>query len=370
MIQRILVITFLVPQFSSVTQSCMTLCNPMDCSTLGLPVHHQLPELTQTLVHGVGDAIQPSHPLWSPSPPALNLSQHQGLFKWVSSWHPLPFLNPACISGSSWFMYYWNLVWRILRITLLHKHNCIIVGLFFGIAFLLGLEWKLTFSSPVTTAQFSKFANILSAELLQHHLLRFEIAGILSPPLALFAVMLPKAHLTSHSKMSGSGWVTTASWLFGSLRPFLFLFFYCSSVYSCHLFLISFASNRSILFLYSVVPIFARNVPLVFPIFLKSSLVFPIQLFSSISLHCSLKKAFFISPCCSLELCIQLTHSYAYIFIGFMVTLFSSIFTVYSKVMLNNFHLFHYNYLVCRKELFLFFPFLPNYIWMKCIFLN
>ena len=74
-------------QFSSVTQSCPTLCNPMNDSALGLPVHHQLPELTQTQVHRVGDAIQPSHPLSSPSPPAFNLSQHQGLFKWVSSSH-------------------------------------------------------------------------------------------------------------------------------------------------------------------------------------------------------------------------------------------------------------------------------------------
>ena len=74
-------------QFSSVAQSCPTLCNPMNRSTPGLPVHHQLPEFTQTHVHWVGDAIQPSHPLSSPSPPALNLSQHQGLFKWVSSSH-------------------------------------------------------------------------------------------------------------------------------------------------------------------------------------------------------------------------------------------------------------------------------------------
>ena len=74
-------------QFNSVAQSCRTLCNPMNCSTPGLPVHHQLLESTQTHVHWVGDAIQPSHPLSSPSPPALNLSQHQGLFKWVSSLH-------------------------------------------------------------------------------------------------------------------------------------------------------------------------------------------------------------------------------------------------------------------------------------------
>ena len=68
-------------QFSSVMQSCLTLCDPMDCSMLGLPVHHQHLEFTQINVHRVGDAIQPSHPLSSPSPPAFNLSQHQGLFK-------------------------------------------------------------------------------------------------------------------------------------------------------------------------------------------------------------------------------------------------------------------------------------------------
>ena len=68
-------------QFSSITQSCPTLCDPMDCSTPGLLVHHQLPEFTQTHVHRVSHAIQPSHPLLSASPPALNLSQHQGFFK-------------------------------------------------------------------------------------------------------------------------------------------------------------------------------------------------------------------------------------------------------------------------------------------------
>ena len=70
--------------FSSVAQSCPTLCDPMECSTPGLPVHHQLPAFAQSHVHQVGDAIQPSHPLSSPSPPAFNLSQHQGLFQRVS----------------------------------------------------------------------------------------------------------------------------------------------------------------------------------------------------------------------------------------------------------------------------------------------
>ena len=76
---------YVIIQFSSGTQSCPTLCDPMNCSMPGLPVHHRLPEFTQTHAHWVGDAIQPSHPLSSPSPPAFNLSQHQGLFKWVSS---------------------------------------------------------------------------------------------------------------------------------------------------------------------------------------------------------------------------------------------------------------------------------------------
>ena len=72
--------------FSSVAQLCLTICDPMDCSTRGFPVIHPLPELTQTHVHWVGDAIQPSHSLSSPSP-AFSLSQHQGLFQWVSSLH-------------------------------------------------------------------------------------------------------------------------------------------------------------------------------------------------------------------------------------------------------------------------------------------
>ena len=79
-----------VIQFSSVqslSRVWLTLCNPMDCSTPGFPVHHQFPESTQTHVHWVHDAIQLSHPLSSPAPPAFNLSQHQSLLKWVSSLH-------------------------------------------------------------------------------------------------------------------------------------------------------------------------------------------------------------------------------------------------------------------------------------------
>ena len=113
-------------------------------------------------------------------------------------------------------------------------------------------------------------------------------AGISSLPLALFIVMLPKVHLTSHSWMSGSRWVITLSWLSESLRSLL----YSSSVYSCHLFLISSASVRSLPFLSLIEPVFTWNVPLVSLTFLKRSLIFPILLFSSISLHRSLRKAF------------------------------------------------------------------------------
>ena len=81
---------FLWLQFTSVAQSCPTLCDPMNGSTPGLPVHHQLPKFTQTYIYQVSDVIQPSHPLSSPSSPAFNLSQYQGLFQWVSSSHQWP----------------------------------------------------------------------------------------------------------------------------------------------------------------------------------------------------------------------------------------------------------------------------------------
>ena len=86
-------------QFSSVAQLCPTLWDPMDCDTPGLPVHHQLPEFAQIHVHRISDAIQPSHPLSSPSP-AFNLSQHQGLFQWVSSSHQVTKILWASASAS------------------------------------------------------------------------------------------------------------------------------------------------------------------------------------------------------------------------------------------------------------------------------
>ena len=97
-------------QFSSVSQSCPTLCNSMDCSTSGFPVHHQLLEVTQTHVHQVCDAIQPSHPLSSPSPPAFSLSQHQGFFQSVSSSHQVAKVLELQLQHQSfqWFPLGWT----------------------------------------------------------------------------------------------------------------------------------------------------------------------------------------------------------------------------------------------------------------------
>ena len=98
---------FPIPLFSSFAQSCPTLCNPKDYSTPGFPVHHQLLELAQPHVHRVSGAIQPSHPLSSPFPPAFNLSQHQGLFQWVNSSHQvakvLALQSVLPVNVQSWF---------------------------------------------------------------------------------------------------------------------------------------------------------------------------------------------------------------------------------------------------------------------------
>ena len=94
-------------QFSSVAQLCLILCSSMDCSTPGLPVHHQLPEFTQTHVHWVGDAIQLSHPLSSPSLPNFNLSQNQGLFKWVTTSQQVAKYWSFSISPSNEYSGHW-----------------------------------------------------------------------------------------------------------------------------------------------------------------------------------------------------------------------------------------------------------------------
>ena len=171
---------------------------------------------------------------------------------------PLPFLNPAWTSGRSQFKYYWSLAWRILSITLLACEMIAIVRSFehslalplFGIGmktdlfqscghcWVFKICWHVEWSTFIT----SSFRIWNSS------------AGISSPPLALFLVMFPKAHLISHSRMSGSRWVITSSWLSGSWRSLL----YYSTVYSCHL-LISYASVRFVPYLSFIVPIFAWN---------------------------------------------------------------------------------------------------------------
>ena len=199
--------------------------------------------------------------------------------------------------------------------------NCAVVWTFFGIAFL--WDWNKTglFQSCGHCWGFQICWYIECSTLIAPS---FRIwnssAGIPSPPIALFTVMCPKAHLTSHSRMSWSRWVTTISWLSGSLTPF----FYSSSVYSCHLFLISSASVRSLSFLSFIVPIFAWNVPLVSLILLKRFLVFPILLFSSISLHCSLKKAF------SFLLAIPWNSAFSWVYLSLFPLLFA--YLLYSAI--------------------------------------
>ena len=170
------------------------------------------------------------------------------------------------------------------------EYKCTIGWTVFGIASL--WDWNENWPFPALWPLMS-FSNLL-AYWVQH----FNIAssfrlsnsstGILSPPLVLFIVILPKAHLTLDSGISGTRLVIIPSWLPGLLISFL----YSSSVYYCNLFFISSASVRSILYLSFIVPIFAWNIPLVSLISLKRSLVFPILLFSSISLHWSLRKDF------------------------------------------------------------------------------
>ena len=131
-------------QFSSVAQLCLTLCNSMDCRTSGFPVHHELTEFTQTHVHWDDDAIQPS--LLSPSPPAFNLSQHQGLFKWVSSSHQVAKILVSAsasvlpLNTQDWFPLGWTgLIYllskgflRVFSNTIVQKHQFYCAELFYS----------------------------------------------------------------------------------------------------------------------------------------------------------------------------------------------------------------------------------------------
>ena len=184
-------------------------------------------------------------------------------------------------AGLAIFEHYFISVWD--------ECNCAVVWAFFGIAFL--WDWNKNWLFP-ELCQCWVFQIFWYIECSTFTASSFRIwnspTGIVSSPLALFIVMFSKVHLTSLSRMSVSRWVITPLWLSGSWRSFL----HSTSVYSCHLLLISSAYVRFIPFLSFIVPIFAWNVPLVSLIFLKSSLVFPILLSSSISFHWSLRKAF------------------------------------------------------------------------------
>ena len=170
----------------------------------------------------------------------LELSSFSMIQQMLAIWSlvPLPFLKPAWTSGIWWFMYYWSLAWRILSITFLACEMSTIVQYF---EHSLALPF---FGIGMKTDLFLSCGHCWVFQMCWHIEWRTFTASsfriwnssteMLSLPLALFVVMLSKAHLTSHSRMSGSRWVMTPSWLSGSWRSFL----YSSSVYSCHLFLI------------------------------------------------------------------------------------------------------------------------------------
>ena len=218
---------------------------------------------------------------------------------------PLPFLNPDCKLGHVLlkprlenFELYLASMWN--------ECNCAVVWTFFGFAFL--GDWNENWPFPVLWPLLS-FPNLLAYWVQHFHSIIFWIwnssAGTPSPLLALFVVILPKAHLTSPSCISGSRWVTTPLWLSESLKPFL----YSSSVYSCYLFLISSASVRFLLFLSFTMPILAWNIPLISPVFLKRFIVFLTLLLSSISLIVHFRRLLYLSLLFSGTL-----HSVGYIF--------------------------------------------------------
>ena len=156
---------------------------------------------------------------------------------------PLLFLNPTWMSGSSWFVLCWSLAWRILSITFQACEMSAIVQEsehFLTLPFF-EIGMKIDLFQSCGHCWVFQICWHIKCSTLMHYLLGFEIAQLnsITSTVALFVVMLPKAHLTSHSKMSGSRWVITPSWLSVSLRSFL----YSSSVYSCHLFLIHSLDN-------------------------------------------------------------------------------------------------------------------------------
>ena len=179
------------------------------------------------------------------------------------------------------FEYYFASVWD--------EGKCVVVWAFFGIASL--WDWNENWPFPVLWPLLS-FPNLLAYFTASSFSIWNSSTGIPSPLLVLFIVMFPKAYLTFHSRMSGSRWVITPFWLFGTQGSFL----YSSSVCSCNVFLISSASVKSKPFLSFIVHIFVWNVSLVSLIFLKRSLVFPILLFSCFFALIN-EEGFLIFPC-------------------------------------------------------------------------
>ena len=169
-----------------------------------------------------------------------------------------------------------------------NEHNCVVAWTFFGIALLWDWNGNTFFQSDIHCWVFQICWHIECSTLTASSFRIWSSSALIPfPPITLFLVMLPRAHLSSHSRISSSRWVITPSWLSGWLGPFLY-----SYVYSCHAFLISSPFIRSLIFLPFIVPILTWNVPLISLIFLGTSLVFPTLLFFSLSLHCSFKKAF------------------------------------------------------------------------------
>ena len=173
---------------------------------------------------------------------------------------PLPFLNTVCTSGSSWFTYCWSLAWRIFEhylASMWNKHNYVVVWVFFGTD-LLWIEMKTDLFQSCHHCWVFQICWHIDCSTFTESSFRILIisTGIPSLPLALFVVMLPKAHLISYSRISGSRWVISPAWLSRSLRPLLYSF----SLF-LHLFLISSSSVRSTPFLSFTVPMFAWNVP-------------------------------------------------------------------------------------------------------------
>ena len=166
----------IISYFSSVTQSCLTLCDPMDCSMPGPPIHHQLLEFTQTHVHWVGDAIQPSHPWLSPSPPALNLSQHQGLFKRVSSLHQVTKILefPKFQVGlTEYFLLSWNLFpGEVTKISSLNSNSLPVLD---SNTVLRNLTVRNTLHLPSQARKRSSKHPKMSVTLRKTHLLRLTI---------------------------------------------------------------------------------------------------------------------------------------------------------------------------------------------------